>query len=583
MTTGARDRVKITELRTFVVGNPPPSYGGRYFIFLKLDTDDGIEGVGEVYAATSHPTRRRADDRGRLRAPRRRAATRSASRRSGANLRRAATRHGPTSRSSACSAASRWPAGTSSARRSASPCTSCSAAGCTSGCARTPTSIREPGDAADVYLDPELAAERAAAYVDQGFTALKFDPVGAVLGVRPAPAEPRGARLGRRPTSRACARRSATAATCCSARTASSPPPARSVSRGGSSATTRSGSRSRPARSPEEMATRRARDVDPDRDRRAADDEVRVRPRARDGRRRDPAAEPRPRRRHARGARRSPGMAEAHYAQIAPHLYCGPVVGAANIQLAACSPNFLVLEGIRRLGRLPRRDPEDADPLGGRLRRSRRPSPGSASSSTRRSRPAHPYDGDELHLDRRPTSRVVRPDARRLRRRRPSRRPLAASLVRAGLPLAVHDRDAERRCGARRARREPAAASPREAARGADTVITCLPSPAAVSARSSPRTDGVLAGSARGGDVDRDEHERPARAPAARGARAEHGDRNARGAGDRRRAPGRDGRDHGDRRRRRGGRSTRTVPLLRGDGRRGLPRRRRSAARRRSR
>jgi L-alanine-DL-glutamate epimerase-like enolase superfamily enzyme len=39
-------------------------------------------------------------------------------------------------------------------------------------------------------------------------------------------------------------------------------------------------------------------------------------------------------------------LAEAHYAQIAPHLYCGPVVGAANIQLAACSPNFLVLEGI---------------------------------------------------------------------------------------------------------------------------------------------------------------------------------------------------------------------------------------------
>ena len=39
-------------------------------------------------------------------------------------------------------------------------------------------------------------------------------------------------------------------------------------------------------------------------------------------------------------------MAEAHYAQIAPHLYCGPVEGAANIQLAACSPNFLILESI---------------------------------------------------------------------------------------------------------------------------------------------------------------------------------------------------------------------------------------------
>ena len=43
-------------------------------------------------------------------------------------------------------------------------------------------------------------------------------------------------------------------------------------------------------------------------------------------------------------------MAEAHYAQIAPHLYCGPVEGAANIQISACSPNFLILEGIRDWG-----------------------------------------------------------------------------------------------------------------------------------------------------------------------------------------------------------------------------------------
>ena len=41
-------------------------------------------------------------------------------------------------------------------------------------------------------------------------------------------------------------------------------------------------------------------------------------------------------------------MAEAHYAQIAPHLYCGPIEGAANIQLSACSPNFLILESIER-------------------------------------------------------------------------------------------------------------------------------------------------------------------------------------------------------------------------------------------
>ena len=48
--------MKITELRTFVVGNPPPSYGGRYFVLLTLTTADGVKGVGEVYAATMHPS-----------------------------------------------------------------------------------------------------------------------------------------------------------------------------------------------------------------------------------------------------------------------------------------------------------------------------------------------------------------------------------------------------------------------------------------------------------------------------------------------------------------------------------------------
>ena len=47
-------------------------------------------------------------------------------------------------------------------------------------------------------------------------------------------------------------------------------------------------------------------------------------------------------------AKKIAAMAEAHYAQIAPHLYCGPIVGAANIQLATCSPNFLILESIER-------------------------------------------------------------------------------------------------------------------------------------------------------------------------------------------------------------------------------------------
>jgi L-alanine-DL-glutamate epimerase-like enolase superfamily enzyme len=39
-------------------------------------------------------------------------------------------------------------------------------------------------------------------------------------------------------------------------------------------------------------------------------------------------------------------MAETRQVQIAPHLYCGPVVAAANIHIATCSPNFLILESI---------------------------------------------------------------------------------------------------------------------------------------------------------------------------------------------------------------------------------------------
>ena len=38
------------------------------------------------------------------------------------------------------------------------------------------------------------------------------------------------------------------------------------------------------------------------------------------------------------------GIAEAHYAMIAPHMACGPIAAAAAIQLDTCSPNFLIQE-----------------------------------------------------------------------------------------------------------------------------------------------------------------------------------------------------------------------------------------------
>jgi 2-dehydro-3-deoxyphosphogalactonate aldolase len=92
------------------------------------------------------------------------------------------------------------------------------------------------------------------------------------------------------------------------------------------------------------------------------------------------------------------GMAEAHYAQIAPHLYCGPIEGAANIQLGACSPNFLIQEGIETWGGfhaeildepLQWQDGYIIPPTG----------PGLGVELDEAVAASHPYTGDELHLE----------------------------------------------------------------------------------------------------------------------------------------------------------------------------------------
>ena len=49
-------------------------------------------------------------------------------------------------------------------------------------------------------------------------------------------------------------------------------------------------------------------------------------------------------------AKKIAGMAETHYAQIAPHLWTSPIEGAANIQIDTCSPNFLIQESIETWG-----------------------------------------------------------------------------------------------------------------------------------------------------------------------------------------------------------------------------------------
>ena len=96
-------------------------------------------------------------------------------------------------------------------------------------------------------------------------------------------------------------------------------------------------------------------------------------------------------------AKKIAAMAECHSAQVAPHLYCGPLVALANIQLAACSPNFLVLEAIRTF------DGFYADLLKSPIRWEDGyviPStePGLGSDLDEDVARAHPYEGDGLQL-----------------------------------------------------------------------------------------------------------------------------------------------------------------------------------------
>ncbi len=97
-------------------------------------------------------------------------------------------------------------------------------------------------------------------------------------------------------------------------------------------------------------------------------------------------------------AKKIAGLAETYYAHLAPHLYCGPIEGAANAQISACSPNFLILESIERWGgfhaeilKTPMRwedgyvIPPDVPGLGVEL--------------NEEVADAHPYEGDELHLE----------------------------------------------------------------------------------------------------------------------------------------------------------------------------------------
>ena len=359
--------MKITELETFVVGNPPPHFGGRYFIFLKLTTDDGIEGLGEVYGATFGPHLVAAHDRGRLR--------------------RARDRRRPVPHRAALARRLRpglfGPAGHLAARRAQRHRDGV--------LGHRRQGRREAGLRASRRARPRAAAR------------LHVPLPGAGRRDRRLP-RPRPRRRARRGVRRhEASRRSSSTRPGTTRRFDPRQPGLEELDRceryirtvreavgdrcdllfGTHGQFTPSGAirlarrlepydplwfeEPTPPELPRGDGAGSARDVDPGRDRRAADDEVRVRPRARDRCSVDPAAEPRPRRRPAGGEEDRGAGRGALRPDRAPSLL-RPGRRRGQHPAQRLQPELPHPRGDPRLGRLPRRDPEDADPVGGRLR-----------------------------------------------------------------------------------------------------------------------------------------------------------------------------------------------------------------------
>ena len=388
--------MKITEVETFVVGNPPPHFGGRYFVFVKLTTDGGIEGIGEVYAATfgPHTLARMIEDvceRHVIGAdPFKIERLWRAVYGRGYSLRPDLSLVGVLSGiEMAC-----WDIVGKALDK---PVYELLGGRLREGLRSYTYLYPEPGEDERVYGDPDLAAERAAACVAQGFTAVKFDPAG-----------PYTVYDGRQPDLEALDRSELFVR--------------RLREAVGAKADLLFGTHGQFTASGAIRLARRLEPYDP-----LWFEEP------------TPPEMPEETAKVSRGtaipiatgerlatkyefarvlncgaasilqmnlgrvgglleAKKIAGMAETHYAQIAPHLYCGPVVGAANIQISACTPNFLILESIQTWGgfhaeilKTPIRwedgyvIPPDAPGLGVELNEA--------------VAAAHPYKGDGLHLE----------------------------------------------------------------------------------------------------------------------------------------------------------------------------------------
>jgi galactonate dehydratase len=340
--------MKLTDIETFVVGNPPPHFGGRYFVFVKITTDTGVSGIGEAYCVPFAPhlvAKMIEDVFGRYVAGNDPHDIETMWRRvysSGFTQHPDLTLMGVLSAlEMAC-----WDIIGKEANKPVYKLLG----GQAHERLRAYTYIYpRPGDQTDVYHDPDLAAERAGEYLAQGFTALKFDPAG-----------PYSAFDGRQLSLEAldlCGRFAKQLREAVGTKA--------DLLFGTHGQMTAAGAirlakrlepydplwleEPVPPDAPEEMAkVARATSIP------IATGE-RLTTKYDFARLLNAGAAAILQMNLGRvggilEAKKIAGMAEVHHVQIAPHLYCGPVVGAANIQIATCSPNFLILESIETWG-----------------------------------------------------------------------------------------------------------------------------------------------------------------------------------------------------------------------------------------
>ena len=338
--------MKLTDIETYVVGNPPPHYGGRYFVFVKLTTDSRVDGIGEAYCVPFDPhlveklivdvfqRYLHGQDPHQIEKMWRRVYSAGF------------TQHPDVTMMAVLSALEMacWDI---VGKEAGQPVYNL-LGGQVHEKLRSYTYIyARPGDTTDVYRDPDLAAERAAEYLGQGFTALKFDPAGpysAFDGRQLSLVEiDRSVRFCRQLREAVGMKADLLFGTHGQMTAAGAirlakqlepydplwfeepvPPDAPEEMAKVARAT------SIPIATGERLATK----YDFGRLLRAGGAAILQMNLGRVG--------------GILEAKKISGMAEVDHVQIAPHLYCGPVVGAANIQLATCSPNFLILESIER-------------------------------------------------------------------------------------------------------------------------------------------------------------------------------------------------------------------------------------------